>query len=102
MGDVRDLDPNFAASRVADGLRWWRGGFGIEGRGWADAEPYTRLPDRAKAAVPDPVWSLSRNSAGISLEFTTDSSRLAVRWTVRGTTMALDHMPASGVSGVDL
>jgi hypothetical protein len=102
MGDVRDLDANFASSRVADGLRWWRSGYGIEGRGWSDAEPFTRLPDRAKDVVPEPVWWLSRNSAGISLEFTTDSPRLAVRWTVRGTTMALDHMPASGVSGVDL
>jgi hypothetical protein len=102
MGDVRDLDPNFAVSRVADGLRWWRGGFGIEGRGWDDAEPFTRLPDRARGVVPDPVWGLSRNSAGISLGFATDSPRLAVRWTVCSAEMALDHMPASGVSGVDL
>src|SRR4051812_47824786 len=102
MGDVRDLDPNFAVSRVADGLRWWRGGFGIEGRGWEDAQPFTRLPDRAKGVVPDAVWGLSRSSAGVTLEFATDSPRLALRWTVRSAEMALDHMPASGVSGVDL
>jgi hypothetical protein len=102
MPDARDLDPNFAVTRVADGLRWWRGGWTVAGQGWSDAEPFTRLPDRARATVPGPVWELSRASAGLTLEFTTDSRRLAARWTVRSAEMALDHMPATGVSGLDL
>ena len=49
-----------------------------------------------------PVWSLSHDSAGMCVRFTTDASAIAVRWTVRKESLAMSHMPASGVSGVDL
>lgn len=76
-----------------------------EGRGWRspDAERLTdRLPGRAQALVPEPVWELSRHSAGLYYRFRTDASELAVRWTVGYEQIAWGHMPASSVSGVDL
>ncbi len=75
----------------------------IEGKGWQDTEEfYDRLPSRAKGMVRDPVWELGQNSAGICARFATDATVLKVRWTLRDEHLALEHMPATGVSGVDL
>jgi lysophospholipase L1-like esterase len=75
----------------------------IEGRGWRDTEEfYDRLPARAKGVVRDPVWDLSRNSTGICVRFSTDATAVKVRWSLRDEQLALEHMPATGVSGVDL
>ena len=50
----------------------------IEGKGWTDtAAPYDRLPAKAQGVVRQPVWDLSRDSAGYSVRFLTDSPRSA-------------------------
>lgn len=75
----------------------------VEGKGWADTEaPYDRLPAKAKGIVRPPVWSLSRHSAGICVRFRGDAPYVRVRWTVRSRSLAMPHMAATGVSGVDL
>lgn len=75
----------------------------IEGKGWADTEkPYDRLPAKAKGVVRAPVWNLSKHSAGLCVRFVTDSEKISVRWTVTGENLAMNHMAATGVSGVDL
>jgi hypothetical protein len=48
------------------------------------------------------VWDLSRNSTGICARFSTDATAIKVRWSLRDEQLALEHMPATGVSGVDL
>lgn len=76
---------------------------GIEGQGWSDtAAPYDRLPSRAEALVRPEVWGLSRNSAGLCVHFFADATELSVKWKLTSATLALPHMPATGVSGVDL
>ncbi|MDE5944269.1 MAG: SGNH/GDSL hydrolase family protein [Rikenella sp.] len=78
-----------------------RGGSGyVHGRGFASND-YGRLPGSARGVVRDAVWNLAQNSAGLYLRFTTDSPQIAVRYTVAGG-HAMPHMPATGVSGVDL
>lgn len=75
----------------------------IEGRAFQDTDVYyDRLPARARATVPSSVWGLSRHSAGMALRFVTDANRVTVRWAVRNAALAMPHMPATGVSGVDL
>jgi hypothetical protein len=75
----------------------------VAGTGWSDPEhPFNRLPARAEKIVRPPVWHLSRNSTGLSVDFTTNSPRIAVRWTLNTPDLAMNHMPATGVSGVDL
>lgn len=74
----------------------------VEGKGWAaTAAPFDRLPAKAEGVVPGSVWGLSRHSAGICLRFVTASARIGVRWSVGGE-LAMPHMAATGVSGVDL
>jgi hypothetical protein len=75
----------------------------VEGKGWTDTEDfYDRLPAKAKGVVPESVWGLSKHSAGLCVRFTTSSSVVHVKWEVTSEGLAMPHMPATGVSGVDL
>jgi hypothetical protein len=73
------------------------------GRGWTETEqPFDRLPAQARAIVRNAVWELSRHSAGIYVDVVTDASSLSARWTLTSERLAMPHMPATGVSGIDL
>lgn len=77
--------------------------WGVEGRGFSDTESYfDRLPARAKGVVRDAVWGLSRHSAGMMVQFRTDASEIHVDYGVTSANLAMPHMPATGVSGLDL
>jgi lysophospholipase L1-like esterase len=76
--------------------------FDVEGRGWTQTEAaWDRLPASAKGVVPASVWGLSKHSAGICVRFRA-SGRIFVRWSLTSDNLAMPHMPATGVSGVDL
>lgn len=76
---------------------------GMEGKGWDDTKaPFDRLPARAEGVVRPPVWTLSRDSAGMCVRFETDATTIRVRWTLTSSNLAMPHMPATGVSGLDL
>jgi hypothetical protein len=75
----------------------------LEGRGWTQTERfYDRLPGKAKGVVRDPVWNLSHDSAGMCVRFITDATSIQARWSLRSENLAMPHMPATGVSGLDL
>jgi len=75
----------------------------VEGRGWSDtAEFYNRLPAKAQGKVPKSVWGLSKDSAGMVVRFVTDSPEIHARWKLISDSLGMPHMPATGVSGVDL
>jgi hypothetical protein len=79
--------------------------WGVEGRGWGDeprARFFDRFPAAAEATLTPAVWSLSRDSAGMLTRFRTDAAAIHVRVALRSARLAMPHMPASGVSGVDL
>ncbi|MDR3713694.1 MAG: SGNH/GDSL hydrolase family protein [Puia sp.] len=87
--------------------RWWDPAANafpvIEGQGWPKEvkNPYDRLPARAEQTVRPAVWNLSRNTAGLYIKFRTNTPDIVVRYKVDGA-QAMPHMPATGVSGVDL
>ena len=62
---------------------------------------YQRIPDRAKQNLREVLWNLSLNSSGLALYFNTDAPTLTVRYEV-DQDIAMPHMPATGVTGVDL
>ncbi|MBI2191500.1 MAG: SGNH/GDSL hydrolase family protein [Planctomycetes bacterium] len=101
---IEELDRNFASPEASEGLLWYDiRAWGLEGQGWTETEaPFDRLPARAKGLVRPPVWELSRHSAGLAVRFVTSSSKVGARWTLRSPNLAMDHMPATGVSGLDL
>lgn len=77
--------------------------WGIEGKAFTDTEAwFDRLPRRAKGVVRDSVWGLSRQSAGMMARFSTDATEIHVDHALTSSTLAMPHMPATGVSGLDL
>ena len=94
------------AGPIPDDARWhdvttW----GVEGRAWID-EPrrrwFDRLPAKAEGSVTDAVWNLSRDSAGMMARFKTDAPEIYARYKLTKPQIAMPHMPATGVSGIDL
>ena len=88
-------------------LKWWNPMTDsvkvLEGQGWDKSyvDGYGRLPKTAETKVRKPVWDLSMQSAGLSINFVSNSSTIAIKYKVKGT-HAFPHMSATGVSGVDL
>ena len=79
--------------------------WGVEGRAWGDLERlrwFDRLPATAAGKVSPAVWDLSRDSAGMMVRFKTDATTIFVHYVLRSDHIALPHMPATGVSGIDL
>ena len=96
--------PSFSQT---DKLKWWNPQTAafpvIEGQAWPKESKnlYDRLPARAEKQVREPVWDLAGMCSGLMLRFRANSSEIKVRYVVEGQ-HALQHMPATGVSGVDL
>ena len=92
------------APKVENDVAWYDAkALGIEGQGWTDTKlPYDRFPAKAEATLRPDVWNLSRHSAGMAFRFVTASPTIHARWTVTSDRLAMPHMPATGVSGLDL
>jgi len=90
--------------KTDDGLTWHNvQDWGVEGKGWDETERYfDRLPAKAKSMVRGPVWGLSRHSSGMCVRFETDATSISAKWTLLSKGLAMNHMPATGVSGLDL
>lgn len=75
----------------------------IQGRCWNQetGRSYQRLPQRAASIVRKPVWDLSLQTAGLYIKFFTNATSIQVKYQVTGG-LSMPHMPATGVSGVDL
>lgn len=105
--DISKLDPAMGANKAAavdlvwhDLTKW-----GVEGRILPDQERkrwFDRLPASAEGKVTSAVWNLSRDSAGMMVRFKTDATAIHVHYKVSKTNLGQPHMPATGVSGVDL
>lgn len=63
---------------------------------------FFRLPRRAEKLVTPAVWGLSQNPSGGRIRFKTDSTCLKLRIQHGGGALAMYHMCAVGVSGIDL
>jgi lysophospholipase L1-like esterase len=98
------IDPKIGKMDTINNLIWYEAKhLGIEGKGWSNTESdYDRLPITAYGIVREAVWKLSKHSAGINVRFKTDADTIKVRWTVTEENLAMPHMPATGVSGIDL
>lgn len=91
---------------IENGVAWHDvSSWGVEGRILPDQPRlrwYDRFPSSADGKVTPNVWNLSRDSAGMVARFTTDSPAIHVHYELRSDRLAMPHMPATGVSGVDL
>lgn len=62
---------------------------------------YSRLPLDSKEEIREELWSLGLNSAGVSVRFSTNSTRISARWTLLNN-FSMSHMPGTGIRGMDL
>ena len=88
----------------ADGVAWYNAEqWPVENKAWSDVGRYfARLPQRAEGVVTGSVWSLSQHSAGELVRFRTDADSISVKYKLYSANLAMPHMPATGVSGLDL
>ena len=62
---------------------------------------YDRLPISYKQIVRQPVWVLSKASAGMSIRFLSNSTSINVRWILLNNN-TMNHMAETGIKGIDL
>ena len=104
--EIAKWDPNMAQKNavVTNGVKWIDGKFlPLEGRAFNDTEHYyDRLPSNVTANVNGGVRSMKHHTSGMLFRFRTDSKKLNFKWTPYNSNLAMDHMPSTGVSGIDV
>jgi lysophospholipase L1-like esterase len=74
----------------------------LTGQGFAESHvKYGRLPAAMEKEFRPALCDLGANSAGIAVRFSSNSTAIAVRWTVRGD-HTMNHMASTGIKGLDL
>lgn len=101
------LDPAMADKKPADdGLAWYDvTQWGAEGRILPEQKRkrwFDRLPESAEQTVTKAVWNLSRHSSGMMVRFKTNATSIHIHYKLLNSNLQMTHMPATGVSGVDL
>ena len=106
QSEILKYDKNMAVAGVVvtNGIKWIDGKLlPIEGRAFDDTEHYyDRLPAGVTTNVNGGVRTLQRHTAGMQFRFTTDSKKLNFKWVPYNKNLSMDHMPATGVSGIDV
>jgi len=74
---------------------------GISFRGAKREHPFDRIPLIFKKEIRKEVWDLSKNTAGVSIDFLTNSSFIEFDWEVQDN-FQMNHMPNTGIKGLDL
>ena len=105
--EISRLDPAMAVNPAAASNLAWHDvtTWGVEGREWIGLDRlrwFDRLPAEAEKTVTKAVWNLSRDSAGMMVRFKTDATAIYVHYQLSKANLAMPHMPATGVSGIDL
>ena len=100
----KEIAPGKALS--ADGkIVWWdaKALVPMEGQAFKDVKrPYDRLPAAAQGRVTPGVYNQAYHTSGLCLRFATTARTFKLRWSLVSPGLALGHMPASGVSGLDM
>ena len=105
--DVARWDPRMALeSAVTDGkgVMWIDGRhLPLEGRMFDDVDHYyDRLPSGVTTNVNGGVRSMKHHTAGMQFRFSTTSPTLSFEWVPYNPGLSMDHMPSTGVSGIDI
>ena len=76
----------------------------FEGKAWPKEVEnyYDRLPLKAKKKVNSNVWELGSQSSGLMIRFRSNSDEIKVRYQTKNKSYSLNHMSATGASGIDL
>ena len=105
--DVAKFDPRMAIEKAVtdtNGVKWIDGQYlPLEGKCFTDtAAFYDRLPAGVTTNVNGGVRGMKNHTSGMLFRFRTDSKHLTFRWIPVNPGLAMDHMPSTGVSGIDV
>lgn len=101
---LQEIDPNFQTGLLTREYRWHACGEGplrYHGLTAGSGVPLCRMDPAAAAAVSEGVAALAYHTAGVSLDFVTDSLAVALRARLADPA-DMDHMPRSGSAGFDI
>ena len=106
QSEIAKFDPNMAIANavVTNGVKWIDGKYlPLEGKAFADVEDYyDRLPATVTTNVNKGVRNMKHHTSGMLFRFKTDSKRLVFKWIPYNPGLSMDHMPATGKSGIDI
>ena len=107
VADAAKYDPRMALENAVvdtNGVKWIDGRYlPLEGKCFTDTDDfYDRLPKNVTTNVNAGVRGMKHHSAGLQFRFRTDSKTLDFKWKPYTNTLAMDHMPSTGVSGIDI
>ena len=106
QAEIARFDPNMAQKNavVTNGVKWIDGKYlPIEGRAFNNTEHYyDRLPANVTTNVNGGVRSMKHHTSGMLFRFRTDSRKLSFKWVPYNAGLSMDHMPSTGVSGIDV
>lgn len=105
--DVSKYDPRMAIDNAVvdtNGVMWIDGKFlPLEGRVFDNVDHYyDRLPCNVTTNVNAGVRNMKHHTSGMQFRFTTTSSIIHLKWVPYNRNLAMDHMPSTGVSGLDV
>ena len=107
QSEIAKWDPAMAQKNAVvdtNGVKWIDGRFlPIEGRAFDDVDHYyDRLPKNVTTNVNEGVREMKHHTTGMQFRFTTDSKKLHFRWMPWSEGLEMDHMPSTGMSGIDV
>ena len=95
-----------AENAVVDtnGVKWVDGKYlPLEGRAFDDTEAYyDRLPANVTTNVNAGVRGMKHHTSGMMFRFKCTGAPLSFRWSPWSSGLSMDHMPATGMSGIDI
>lgn len=105
--EIAKWDPAMAQKNAmvdTNGVKWIDGTcLPIEGRAFNNTEHYyDRMPKTVTTNVNEGVREMTHHTSGMLFHFRTDSKNLHFKWKPYQPWLSLNHMPATGVSGIDV
>lgn len=75
---------------------------GVRGRAFESTNDLNRLPNDAENVVGKKTWSVAQNTAGMYIDFESNSPSISVIYELLRPELESDNFPSSGASGMDL
>ncbi|MDO5553859.1 MAG: SGNH/GDSL hydrolase family protein [Planctomycetia bacterium] len=90
--------------RAENGWAWYdAAAWETEGQAFSDVtRRFARYPARAENVIPSGPWYTGQHSTGMVVRFRTNANAIHVQYDLWNPRLGIAHMPATGVSGVDL
>ena len=107
QNQIAKWDPAMAVANASvdtNGIKWIDGRYlPLEGKAFSNVDAfYDRLPANVTTNVNAGVRSMKHHTSGLQFRLKTTSPHVSFRWVPWSKSLSMDHMPSTGVSGIDV